>query len=92
MSVLALDVTRRCCVKSKDTVVLLTLKRSPAELSSYQRKTFKIDDHIGIALSGLIADGRVLCKFMRNECLNHRCGRHRRLVARYSAPGKFTAS
>lgn len=72
----AMEATKQggCAVglKSKDAVVLLTLKRSPAELSSYQKKTFKIDDHIGIALSGLIADGRVLCKFMRNECLNHR--------------------
>jgi 20S proteasome alpha/beta subunit len=34
---------------------------------------FKIDDHMGIAIAGLTADGRVLCKYMRNECINHRC-------------------
>lgn len=33
---------------------------------------FKIDDHMGIAIAGLTADGRVLCKYMRNECINHR--------------------
>lgn len=33
---------------------------------------FKIDDHMGIAISGLTADGRILCRYMRNECLNHR--------------------
>jgi hypothetical protein len=33
---------------------------------------FKVDDHLGIACSGLISDGRVLCRYMRNECVNHR--------------------
>lgn len=31
-----------------------------------------MDDHLGIAISGLTADGRILCRYMRNECLNHR--------------------
>jgi len=31
-----------------------------------------VDDHIGIGLSGLIADARLLCQWMRNECLNHK--------------------
>lgn len=53
-------------------VVLATIKRSESELSSYQRKVFKIDDHMGIAIAGLTADGRILCRHMRNECLNHR--------------------
>ncbi|KAI8469700.1 MAG: nucleophile aminohydrolase [Monoraphidium minutum] len=57
---------------SKTHAVLATLKRAQNELSSYQRKIFKIDDHMGIAISGLTADGRVLCRYMRNECLNHR--------------------
>lgn len=59
-------------LKSDTHVVLATLKRSESELSSFQRKVFKVDDHMGIAISGLTADGRVLCKYMRNECLNHR--------------------
>ncbi|KAL6775930.1 POA6 [Auxenochlorella protothecoides x Auxenochlorella symbiontica] len=59
-------------LKSKDVAVMATLKRAPSELSSYQRKVFKIDDHMGIAISGLTADGRILCRYMRNECLNHR--------------------
>lgn len=95
--------------QSKDVAVMATLKRAPSELSSYQRKVFKvgsrsgesdiflfacssrcpspvmpepqssttrlppqIDDHMGIAISGLTADGRILCRYMRNECLNHR--------------------
>ncbi|KIY94994.1 20S proteasome subunit alpha 6, partial [Monoraphidium neglectum] len=51
---------------SKSHAVLATLKRAQNELSSYQRKIFKIDDHMGIAISGLTADGRVLCRYMRN--------------------------
>ena len=59
-------------LKSDTHVVLAALKRAPSELSSYQRKVFKIDDHMGIAISGLTADGRILCRYMRNECINHR--------------------
>lgn len=58
--------------QSKTHVVLATLKRAASELSSYQRKIFKVDDHMGIAVSGLISDGRSLLRYMRNECLNHR--------------------
>lgn len=61
--------------QSNTHVVLATLKRSESELSSFQRKVFKVDDHMGIAICGIAADGRVLCKYMRNECLNHRCGK-----------------
>lgn len=63
--------------QSDTHVVLATLKRAESELSSYQRKVHKIDDHMGIAVAGLTADGRVLCKYMRNECLNHRCSNGR---------------
>mmetsp|Transcript_13269 Transcript_13269/g.25438 ORF Transcript_13269/g.25438 Transcript_13269/m.25438 type:complete len:277 (+) Transcript_13269:60-890(+) len=58
-------------LKSKDYVVLATLKRAASELSSYQRKIFKIDSHMGIAIAGLTADGRVLSRYMRSECINH---------------------
>lgn len=52
--------------------MLASLKRSQSELSSFQRKVFKIDDHMGIAIAGLTGDGRSLSKYMRNECMNHR--------------------
>ena len=59
--------------KSREYVVLAALKRSPtAELSSYQEKVFKIDDHCGTSISGLVADGRHLARFLRTECMNHR--------------------
>lgn len=59
-------------VRSKDTVVLVSLKRSPSELASYQKKIFRVDDHMGIGVSGLIADARMLRKYMIEECLNHK--------------------
>ena len=53
-------------LKSKDYVVLCSLKKLPSQLSCYQDKIFKVDDYIGMAISGLTADARVLCKYMRN--------------------------
>lgn len=46
--------------KNKTHAVLVSLKRSKSELSGYQKKTFDIDDHVGIAISGLMGDGRSL--------------------------------
>lgn len=57
---------------SKTHVVLASLKRSPSELAGFQEKTFVIDDHIGISISGLTSDARYLCKYMRTEAINHR--------------------
>jgi len=48
------------------------LKRLPSELAGYQEKLFKVDDFIGMVMSGLTADARVLCKYMRNESLNYK--------------------
>lgn len=59
-------------LKSKTHVVIAAIKRTTDELASYQRKVFKVDDHIGVAVAGLTADGRVLLKYMRNEALNHK--------------------
>lgn len=59
--------------KCRDYVVLTALKRSPStELSSYQEKVFKLDDHVGMAIAGLVADGRMLARFLRTECMNYR--------------------
>ena len=51
--------------------MLVSLKKSPHDLASHQEKVFDIDDHMGIAIAGLTADARYLCKFMRSECLNY---------------------
>jgi len=59
-------------LRSNTHAVLVTLKRAASELSSYQKKIFKVDDHMGVAIAGLTADGRILSRYMRNECINHR--------------------
>mmetsp|Transcript_15918 Transcript_15918/g.17677 ORF Transcript_15918/g.17677 Transcript_15918/m.17677 type:complete len:261 (-) Transcript_15918:91-873(-) len=59
-------------LKSKTHAVICALQRASSELASYQRKIFEIDDHVGISIAGLTADARVLCKFMRTECLTHK--------------------
>jgi len=59
-------------LKSKTHVVLASLNKAENELSSANKKVFKIDDHMGIAISGVIPDGRILCKYMRIQCLTHK--------------------
>jgi 20S proteasome subunit alpha 6 len=59
-------------LKSKTHGVLIALKRASSELSAYQKKVINIDDHIGITISGLTADARILSRYMRTECLNYK--------------------
>jgi 20S proteasome subunit alpha 6 len=47
-------------------------QRNAEELSSYQKKLFPIDEHVGIAIAGLTSDARVLSNFMKQQCLGHR--------------------
>ncbi|MDR0911930.1 MAG: archaeal proteasome endopeptidase complex subunit alpha [Methanobrevibacter sp.] len=56
-------------VKSKDGVVLVVDKRTPSKLveSKSIEKIFQIDDHIGVATSGLVADARALIERARLE-------------------------
>ena len=58
-------------LKSNEHVVLVSLMRNPDDFSSHQEKIFEVDEHIGIAISGLLADARNLCKYMRTEWLNY---------------------
>ncbi|PKA63887.1 Proteasome subunit alpha type-1-A [Apostasia shenzhenica] len=58
-------------LRSATHVVLATVNKATSELSSHQKKIFKVDDHIGVAIAGLTADGRVLSRYLRNECINH---------------------
>ncbi|KAF8406454.1 hypothetical protein HHK36_008541 [Tetracentron sinense] len=58
-------------IRSKTHVVLASVNKANSELSSHQKKIFKVDDHIGIAIAGLTADGRVLSRYLRSECINH---------------------
>eukprot|EP00204_Picochlorum_oklahomense_P003946 CAMPEP_0118804866 /NCGR_PEP_ID=MMETSP1161-20130426/24873_1 /TAXON_ID=249345 /ORGANISM="Picochlorum oklahomensis, Strain CCMP2329" /LENGTH=225 /DNA_ID=CAMNT_0006733699 /DNA_START=138 /DNA_END=812 /DNA_ORIENTATION=+ len=59
-------------IRSDTHAVLAAVRRSTNALASSQKKIFKIDDHLGIAISGLTADARVLATYMRTECLNHK--------------------
>jgi len=59
-------------LRSNKYALVATLKRSTSELASYQKKIFKVDSHVGIAIAGLVSDARVLAKYMRTECINHR--------------------
>jgi len=59
-------------LKSKDYAVLIALKRATSELSAHQQKILRVDDHIGISMAGITADARILCRYMRQECINHK--------------------
>lgn len=59
-------------IKGKNHSVLVALKRASSDLSSHQKKIIPIDDHAGISIAGLTSDARILSRFMRTECLNHR--------------------
>ncbi|KAG5410955.1 hypothetical protein IGI04_007348 [Brassica rapa subsp. trilocularis] len=58
-------------LRSRSHVVLACVNKAQSELSSHQKKIFKVDDHIGVAIAGLTADGRVLSRYMRSEAINH---------------------
>jgi 20S proteasome subunit alpha 6 len=59
-------------LKSNDYAVLVALKRSSSELSSYQKKIIKVDEHVAASIAGLTSDGRLLSNYMRDECLDSR--------------------
>lgn len=55
----------------KTHVILALVNKANSELSSHQKKIFKVDDHIGVAIAGLTADGCVLSRYMCSECINY---------------------
>lgn len=59
-------------LKNTTHAVLIALKRASSELSAHQKKIIPIDEHVGITISGLTADARMLSRYMRIECLNYR--------------------
>lgn len=52
-------------LRSKTSAVLLAVKKNPTKLATYQEKLFKISKNVGIGISGMTADARVLCKYLR---------------------------
>eukprot|EP00252_Welwitschia_mirabilis_P026420 TRINITY_DN8680_c0_g1_i1.p1 TRINITY_DN8680_c0_g1~~TRINITY_DN8680_c0_g1_i1.p1 ORF type:complete len:271 (-),score=61.74 TRINITY_DN8680_c0_g1_i1:154-966(-) len=59
-------------LRSNTHAVLVSVGKANSELSSYQKKIFKVDDHIGVAIAGLTADGRVLSLHMKSECIHYK--------------------
>ena len=55
---------------SRTHAVVAALKRAPSELAAAQQKCFKVDDHAGIVISGLTADGRSLLKCVRARAVD----------------------
>lgn len=47
-------------VKTKNYAVLVALKRASSNLASYQKKIIPIDSKLGVSMSGITADARVL--------------------------------
>jgi 20S proteasome subunit alpha 6 len=59
-------------LRSKSHVVLCGLKSTMNETLGYHNdKLFSCSNHVGMGISGLNPDGRILHKFMKNECLNY---------------------
>lgn len=68
-------VTQGTCVlglRSETHVVTCALRRTVSKLASHNQKAYKIDGHIGLVMSGITADARVISNFMRGECLHHK--------------------
>ncbi|VWU48418.1 proteasome subunit alpha type-1, putative [Hepatocystis sp. ex Piliocolobus tephrosceles] len=59
-------------IKSKDFAVVCGLKKSVNKLSYPQEKLFKIDEHIGVTMSGITSDAKILTNFMRKQCLKYK--------------------
>ncbi|CAI4694028.1 BHH_G0043420.mRNA.1.CDS.1 [Saccharomyces cerevisiae] len=55
-------------LRSNTHAVLVALKRNADELSSYQKKIIKCDEHMGLSLAGLAPDARVLSNYLRQQC------------------------
>lgn len=55
-------------LRSKKHAVVVALKRNADELSSYQNKIIKCDEHMGLSLAGLAPDARVLSNYLRQQC------------------------
>ena len=58
-------------IKYEDGVVLAATRSTPELQVRNPEKVFKLDDHIGVATSGLVADGRTLVDEARNEAQKH---------------------
>jgi Proteasome subunit/Proteasome subunit A N-terminal signature len=51
-------------LRSSTHAVLAAHNKAASDLASHQRKVFRADDHVGVAIAGLTADGRVLSRYL----------------------------
>lgn len=59
-------------LKSKEFTVLCGLRSTIDETLGYhQDKLFSIASNLGMGISGLTPDGRIIHKYLKNECLNY---------------------
>lgn len=58
-------------IKSNTHAVVVALKRAANELSSHQKKIFKMDKHAGVSVAGLLSDGRILARYLQGECASY---------------------
>ena len=56
-------------IKNKTHAVLVALKRASSELSAHQKKIIPIDKHLGMAITGLTADARML-RYNQNRLMD----------------------
>lgn len=59
-------------LKGTDYAVLAALCRTSKDTNTLQRKIMPVDDHVGMSIAGLTADARVVCQYMRTECMAYR--------------------
>ena len=57
--------------RSNKLVVLGAIARPGSDLAAPAKKVFNVSSHLGVAISGLAADARILVKYMQGECLNY---------------------
>ncbi|OXA64730.1 proteasome subunit alpha type-1 [Folsomia candida] len=62
-------------IKSNTHAVVVALKRASSDLAAHQKKIITVDQHMGVSISGLTADARLMVRWMRTECLNYQYAR-----------------
>lgn len=51
-------------IRSSEGAVLLSIKKNPSKLATYQEKIFKVSKRVGVGISGMTGDARKLVQFM----------------------------
>ena len=81
-------------IKAQDGIVLIVDKRISSKLleAASIEKIFRIDDHIGVASSGLVGDARALVDRARVECQINRVSYDEKIEVEALAKNSATTS